>query len=215
MPAIPLIGLGISGITSAIGAHNSSKVAGAQQDLMGKQSALAQEMQGFAKDQYAAGAPALNKAMEYYTKLATGNRGDIQSTLAPGIAQLNETYNGAQRGIESKLAPGPGRDQQIAQLYRQRAGQIGLMPSQARASAVGEMANLGQNRMNSAQDYFGKAGSALSGASSTGVNYGNAQNNASNRWGTTVGNGAQGVLDWYNNRQKPDAGYFTPYGPGY
>lgn len=217
MPAIPIIGMGISGVIGAYSAHKQGQVADQQRELMRQQSGLANEMGGFAKEQYNASAPALNKAMSYYMKLATGNRGDIQASIAPGVAGVTEASRGAERGIEARLAPGPGRDRQIAELYRQRAGQIGMMPFQARQSAIGSMAQMGQNRMSSALDFYGKAGSALTGASNTAENYGNASQNAMNQWGQTAVAGTQAagqVWDWYKNRQSNNQP-FTPYGPGY
>lgn len=175
MPAIPLVMMGVSAGISAYQAHKQGQAAdaqkglmGSQQGLMGQQSGLANTMSDIAKKQYTLAQPALSKAMNYYSTLATGGRGAVNSMLAPQMAQMTDTYKGAQTGMESKMAPGPGRDRAMADMFRQKAGQISMMPMQARQMGVQGMATMGQDRMNSSMDAFRGAGSALTGASQSG-----------------------------------------------
>lgn len=203
MPAVPIIGLGISAVSAYKSAKNASSMANSQKDLMRQQSGLSNEMASFAREQHTMAEPALQKAMQYYMQLATGNRAAIQGQLAPDIARLTETYRGAERGLEAKTAPGPSRDRAIAELYRQRAGQLGIMPFEARRSAVGDMAQLGGQRMNAALDAYGRAGSALTGASQAGTQAFNMGERASDRYGSMISAGTQAAQDawnWYRNR---------------
>lgn len=148
MPAIPLIIMGVSAGVSAYGAHKqsqaASRAADAQTGLANQQANLSKHILDFANGQVSSSAPALNKAMQYYMTLATGNRGAINSVLAPQRASIMDTYSGAQRGIEARTAQGPQRDVMMGELQRQKAGQLGLMPFMARQQAVGQLANMGE-----------------------------------------------------------------------
>lgn len=209
MPAIPLIVAGASVAGSVYQAKKAGEVANAQKQLVGQQSALANEIAGFAQNQHSMAQPALSKAMQYYMQLATGNRGMINSALAPDRAALTDTYKGAEQGLLARTAPGPGRDRAIAELYRQRAGQLGLMPFQAKQSAIGNLGQIGQNLTSNALDAYGRAGSALTGASQSGANWQRAQSDASDRWGGVVsgsGDLAMGAYDWYRRSRGGQGG---------
>ena len=151
MPAIPLVVAGVTSAVSAYGAHKQAKAAGeaskATQDIANQQSQLAKEIMSFGKGQVEASQPALNKAMQYYMQLAGGNRGMMGAALGPDTAALTDTYSGAQRGIESQMGQGPQRDRAVADLQRQKAGQMGLMPMMARSNAVAQLANQGTANM--------------------------------------------------------------------
>lgn len=230
MPAIPIIGAGVSIFKGIQDARNASRAAkgqeglmAAQQQLMGQQSGLAQEMSKFARNQADMSQPALQKAMQYYQTLASGTRGAMSAALAPDIARANEVYSGAQRGLSARMAPGPQRDRAIADLYRDRAGKMALMPFQARGAAVGEMAGLGKNYLSSALDAYRGAGSALSGASGTasaasqtGVRAQYSRNQANDQWGNMITGGTQigqDVWDWYKRSRSPLNDPFTFVGP--
>lgn len=200
MPAIPLIVGGVSAASSAWQAHKAGQVAGSQQQLMGQQSNLANEIGSFARGQSSMAQPALNKAMQYYMTLANGNRGAIDSALAPERAQITDNYAGAEKGLNARLAAGPQRDRAIADLYKQRAGQLGLMPLQARAGAVENLGKMGQGLAGNALNAYSGASSALNGASNTGRNYMEAQSNSNKMWNSTINSGrdlAMGAYDWY------------------
>jgi hypothetical protein len=84
--------------------------------------------------------------------------------------QLMEIYRGAERGLESQTSPGPQRDRALAEMYRVKAGQMGLMPFMARQGAMSNLQGMGMDRLNAAMQMYGAAGSALTGASNI---YGN------------------------------------------
>lgn len=204
MPAVPLIGMGISAYMSYRQAKSAGKQAKGQEALMGKQTGLSDEMATFARGQHTMAEPALQKAMQYYMTLASGSRGAIDAQLAPERNALTETYRGAERGMTSRMAAGPGRDRAIAELYRSKAGQMGLMPFMARQTAIGGLRDMGSDAMQRALQGYGQAGNALSGASNTGLNVLKAQQNANEQWGNFFGNitkaGTMGY-DWWRRRR--------------
>jgi alpha-D-ribose 1-methylphosphonate 5-triphosphate synthase subunit PhnG len=143
-PAIPYIASGIATAYGAWRAHKDSQQAQQQaQPLIDAQTGLAKQQAGQGKDLFNFGMPQLQKAAGYYGSLLTGNRAAVQTTLAPTIAQMSDVYKGAERNL-SRQAPGAGRDEASAALSAQRAGQIGMLPIQARAGAAEAVANLGQ-----------------------------------------------------------------------
>lgn len=207
MPAaIPLVVAGISAYSSYRQAKSAGKAADSQKALMGQQSGLANEMSGFARNQMSFSQPALQKAMQHYMTLVSGGRGALNSEIAPDVNAATESYRGAERGMTSSMAPGPRRDRALAELYRSKAGTIGMMPFQAKQNAYVGLENAGNNGMTLAMDAYRGAGSALSGASSTGSNYLTAQQNASNKWGSMVsslGDLGMGAYDWYRKSRTP------------
>lgn len=146
-PFVPLITAGVTSAMGVVGAKKQASAAGAASketsDLARQQSEMAKEIMSFGKGQIAASGPALNKAMQYYMQVAGGNRGQIGSAIAPDIAGVTESSRGAQRGIEAQIGAGPQRDREIAELQRQKSGQIGMMPMLARQGGMQGLERLG------------------------------------------------------------------------
>lgn len=215
MPAIPIIGLGISAYSAYKQSQAQKQAADMQKQMFQAQSSLANTMQGIGNNQMSMAEPALSKAMGHYMQLASGNRGAIGSELAPDINGVTEASRGAQMGISRSMAPGPNRDKAIADLYRQRAGQIGMMPFQARNAAFGNLQTMGTNYMNSAMDAYKNASSALTGASNTGTKYMEARNQQYGTYGDIIKSGVQAgqdAYDWYKRSRTP--GMNGGSGPG-
>ncbi len=205
MPAIPIIGLGVSAYSAYKQGKAASKAAKAQEGIANKQSALAQELQSQGKGQFDAGQPALSKAMQHYMNLATGGRGAINSELAPEKGQAEESYRGAEQGINAQLAPGPSRDRAIAELYRSKASSFGMMPFMARQNAFKGLEGMGNAAMNRGVSLYGGSSSALGGASNSMQQAGENNANAWSAYGSVAANAgkaAQGAYDWYKNRQQ-------------
>lgn len=218
MPAIPIIGLGISAFSAYKQAKAQGDAAAAQRDMMQRQSALANEIGGFARQQMSFGQPAMQKAMQHYMTLATGNRGAINAELAPERAGLTDTYRGAEQGMTARMAAGPERDRAIAQLYRQKAGALGVMPFQARSAAFSGLEGLGKFATQQGGELYGKAGTALTGASETGVRASDMTNREYSSYGDLISSGtkaASQVYDWYKNRQSGGMSPTGPYASGY
>lgn len=187
MPAaIPFIVMAASSAASAYAAHKQSEQAQQGADmtkgLIDKQSALASQLQNFAGGQISTAKPAQDAAMKYYMGLGTGDRGQIQSLLAPQINQMTGVYSGAQRGIEAHVGAGPQRDQAISDLAKQRAGQLGVMPMQARTDAMGKLADLGGQGMNRALSAYNASGSALTGSANPIAQYTNLVQQGNQGW---------------------------------
>ncbi len=207
MPAaIPLIALAVGGATSAYQAHKAGQTADAQTNLMNQQSGLAREMAGFGQQQYSAAQPALQKAMNYYQTLAGGDRGAISNLLAPQRASISDTFSGAQNSLEAKMAPGPGREEAIANLMKQKTGQLGLMPIQARNDAVGHLGAMGQNMNDSALRYMTGGQGGLNSAGNLNLGGAELQNNANSQW-NSLGNGLmQAFLPYLMDKTKGGSG---------
>ena len=211
---IPAIQLGISAY-SAYKTNQAQKKAQQQQQQLMDESAKArgeitkQAPQFFdaSRQLQQIGVPLLQTTGNYYKSLIGGDRGAIDSALAPDRAALQETYAGAQKGITNLR--GPTRDLAQAELAKSRAGAMGLLPSIARANAVeggqraGEFATTaaGEQRSRGASLFESAAGLA-GGAANTGVNQGYLQlaqgaQNASQAkgMGTLIGQVLTGILN--------------------
>jgi len=219
MPAIPIIGLGIGAYSAYQQARNQGKIANAQRDMMNRQSGLANEISTMGKGQMQMGQPAMAKAMQYYTTLAGGGRGAMNAAMAPERNQMAESFRGAEQGMLARMGPGAGRDRAIAEMYRNKAGAMGMMPFQARQGAMGQLAGMGGQMMNRGADMMGAAGDVMSGASATGQRASQAQQTAGNAWGNLITQGTQaaaGGWDWWKNRQNGGGnGQPGPWSGGY
>lgn len=217
MPAIPIIGLGISAYSAYKQSQAQSQAANLQRQMFQQQAGLAKTLTGVAQNQMTMAQPALNKAMQHYMQLASGNRGAINAELAPERAGITESFSGAQKGLMNATPAGPARDRAIAEMYRSKAGQLGMLPFQARNAAFGNLQTMGTNYMSSAMDAYRGAGTALTGAANAGSNYSNAVDKQYGTYGDMITSGVQAgqsAYDWYKRSRQPK--YDGPiYGPGY
>lgn len=200
MPAIPIIGLGISAYSAYKQSQAQKQAADMQKQMFQAQSGLANTLTGVAQNQMTLAQPALNKAMQHYMQLASGNRGAINSELAPERAGITESFSGAQKGLMNSTPAGPARDRAIAEMYRSKAGQLGVLPFQARNQAFGNLQQMGTNYLDSAMRAYGGASSALTGASQTGSRYLDARNQQYGTYGDMIKSGVQAgqsAYDWY------------------
>lgn len=147
--AAPLISGGISALGSIFGRSGPSdqqkSAMTAQTNLANQQTSLSKQLSDYARGTYTMAQPALNQALNYYKGLAGGNTAAINSILAPQINQLGQSYAGARSQIANNpLITGGVRQTQLADLAKQQAGQLGLMPFEARMGANQSLAGLGQ-----------------------------------------------------------------------
>lgn len=211
MPAIPLVAMGISAFSAYKQAKAQGKIANAQTSMMGKQSALSNEISGFARNQMNMSQPALSQAMKHYMTLATGNRNALQMETAPERNSMAESYRGAEQGINSKLT-GPARDRAIAELYRGKAGNMGMLAINARNGAFGNLSKQGGQQADLSATLFGSAGNTLTGAARIGDSASATRTDANNAWSGLISDGtkaATGAYDWYKRSQ----GGFSQQGP--
>lgn len=177
---VPIIAAGISagaGLAGQVFGHGTEKrLMNAQTGLAQQQTGLSKMLGEFAKKQYTMAQPAQAKALQYYMTQATGNRGATANSLAPQYGAISDIYRGAERGIESHIAPGSGRDTAIADMYRQRTQQSAMLPFLARQEAMDKLGTFGSEGVRTAMDAYGQSSNAAQGAS--GINqsaYGMAQ----------------------------------------
>lgn len=186
---VPIIAAGISAGASLLGNRKTS----AEKSLEAtnkQQSALAGQVAAMARQQHTLAGPALQKAMQYYTGLASGNTGSINSLLAPDRAALMQTYAGAQKGMDT-MAPGASKDRASAALAQQKAGQLGLMPMQARNQSFEKLAGMGGNIMEGANSLLGTAGNIMTGQAYGASVLGGMQRQRQQGWqnlGSSIGN---------------------------
>lgn len=88
--------------------------------------------------------PLLGKAASYYQTILGGSRSAQNQLLQPEIAQITDTYRGAERNLSRSGVRGAQRDVATAELGRDRAGHIaGLIPG-LRPGAAGALTQMGQ-----------------------------------------------------------------------
>lgn len=174
-------GNGSANGSNAPGGVNGTGASGgtdlSQTGLAGQQVNLSKLISDVSQRQHSIAEPAIGKAMQYYTKLAGGNSAAIQNTLAPQIASMTDTYRGAESGMTNRMSAGAGRDRATADLQRQKAAQLSMMPMMARSNANDQLGSMGQQMMGSANSMLGLAAGPLSGASNS-LNAAQQQSNA-------------------------------------
>lgn len=197
---IPAIQLGIS-------AYSAYKQRQAQKKQQEEAARAAAEIKGQAgtfqeRDRQLTqiGLPLLQSTSNYYRALIGGDRGAIDSALAPDRANIQDTYRGASRGLS--MLRGPTRDLATAELNRQKAGQLGLLPAQARANAVQQGQRAGEFATSTGLESASRGASLYE--SAAGVGQDQARVDIANRaqnyqqaqgWGSLFGEVLKGVLN--------------------
>ena len=213
------IAMAASAAASAYSAHKQGQLAegqlAQQQGVLDQQTALSKRLGGYAADSYEMSKPALQQAMNYYRTVANGSRSAINETNAPQIAQVQDIYKGAAGNIPYQMR-GPQKDMALADLNRQKAGQLSMMPIQAKQNGVTNLANLGVQGMGLAGNFSGAQTGALSGQSgSLNTMFGiqndamKAQNAAYSKIGENMGNMLLPYLMGQKAAKAKPAG-FTP-----
>lgn len=120
----------------------------AQQAATQGTSALAAAMPQYAAQQRGMGTGAIQQGMgsmgaatDYYRRIL-GTRSGANAALAPERSTALDYYRGAGTRISNSVQ-GPQRDTQLAELDRQKVGQLANMTGQARAGAATGLADIG------------------------------------------------------------------------
>lgn len=82
-------------------------------------------------------------AMDYWTKILSGNPAAIMSVMSPEVQAAIAQYKGAQTQADTFAPRGGGRSSLMAQLPFQRAGTVSNIISQARPMAATNLAQTG------------------------------------------------------------------------
>lgn len=101
---------------------------------------------GGAQKQFTSANNSLDQSANYFSPLLRGNRAAIDQTLAPERAGITETYRGAGKALEQSGMRGGTRDLASAELNRDKASKLALLPSAARAGAATSMMQLGEQQ---------------------------------------------------------------------
>lgn len=184
-----------------------------QQGLAGQQVNLSKLISDISQRQHSIADPAISKAMAYYSKLAGGNSAAIQSTLAPQIASMTDVYRGAESGMTNKMGPGAGRDMAVADLQRQKAAQLSMMPMMARTNANEQLGTMGQTMTGQANSMLGMAAGPLSSASNA-MNIAQQQKDATRSQWLDFGASMGKIFLPYVLGKAGGAGGSTPSTPG-
>jgi hypothetical protein len=163
----PLGQMGIlGGLTAASGGFGSGSggdLTGAAADSIKQQSELSKSLAGYSKDQYELSRPAQTQALGLYSKLASGNRGEVNAAIAPQLNTINEQWRGNQSHLEQQGIRGGARDAGIMEANRMKTMQMGMLPMQARMDANDKLGTMGlQGTGQGLQGLSGAAGANAS-----------------------------------------------------
>lgn len=106
-------------------------------------SELARTLGGQGQNLYNIGSPAYAKAMDYYNRILSGDKGAVTQAIAPEAEMLAEFGNAQQKSIEQGGLRGGARDTALAETGRSSAGQISNLIPQARKDAAAAAAGHG------------------------------------------------------------------------
>ena len=204
----------IAGGTALYGWYQNRKQANAQEGMqqgqMDRQNSLANYLRKQSEETYNLSAPAYGKAISWYQSLLGGNRTAMNQAVAPAVGQLNETYKGAERGLDRMGIRGGERDMARAELQRQKAGQIGGLTVGVQPAAADKLGQLGMQGM-----YASLNGSQASG--SAGMNAANIYDSLLRRSDVQFGRDAETgqslmslIMPWLNQLMAQRRGQNAP-----
>ena len=123
---------------------------------------------GAARSAYGQSRGDLTTASNYYRNILGGGRGAMNAALAPERSSALDYYGGAEQRI-ARTVRGPQRDTQLAELERQKVGNLASMAGVARRGAATGLADVGSrigqfgDAEASLASLYGNMGTALTG----------------------------------------------------
>lgn len=133
---------------AAYGAYRSHRQASEQrqkEDAANKaQQGISSDFMGRGRALLDQGGEALQRSGQYFTRLASGDRGTMAQELAPDVQNVNDVYGGARRSL-SRFLRGPEKDMQLGELERERAGGVARIFRDARPNAVARLLDFGSS----------------------------------------------------------------------
>lgn len=165
--AIPLIASGISAGGSLGAAYMGSRAANSAQKNAAQRSpeelALIKSQTGLADQQrrqgsalFAGAMPGINKSLDYYKTLLSGDRAAQTAAVAPEAETIGQAYSGADKAVRRQLVGGE-RDQALAENSRARAGQISRLITGQRPAAAQGVAGLSAGLLGESGGFSGNA----------------------------------------------------------
>ena len=88
------------------------------------------------------GADAFTPAIDYWTKLLSGDRNEINTLLGPEISRINANYEGAKRTATQFAPMGGGRSQLLAEMPFRRGQDIGSLVANLRPQAAQQLSTI-------------------------------------------------------------------------
>lgn len=172
VPFIPMIASAVGGI---IGGKKATKAAETrtpeeQTALTGAQGA-GTTLAGQGAGQFSSGTGLIQSGQtslaaptSYFSRLLSGNRALQSQAIAAPRAAIQDTYAGAERGLERSGVRGAARDVAKADLAKQQAGQISSLITGVQPGAAAAMTQIGQTSIGQGSALTGQ-GAAATGAS--------------------------------------------------
>jgi hypothetical protein len=154
----PMVVQGISALKNRK-KNNAANDLAAQNEQQGQQQqqGISQALLGQGDSLASYGQSKLNQGGNYFSQLASGNRGATTQMLAPDVENINKTYGGTGRTL-SRFLRGPERDMQLGELERERAGGVSSLFRNSRSDANKTLIDLGKYGQSSALDARSNAG---------------------------------------------------------
>jgi hypothetical protein len=143
------------------------------------------------------GQTSLAAPTNYFSQLLSGNRALQSQAIAAPRAAIQDTYSGAERGLERSGVQGAARDVAKADLAKQQAGQISSLITGVQPGAAAAMTQIGQTSIGQGTSLTGQGSAAT--ASSGNVFQNLLQQGSANRQygrseGQNFGSGFGGLI---------------------
>lgn len=166
--------------------------------------AIAQGATTAAQPLLSQGTENLGAAGSYY-KQVLGSRSAAQNAVAPETQQALDYYKGAE-GKASMTMRGGARDNAVAELERQKVGQLSTFMPMARANAAQGAGQVGNAQTSAGANLYGAAGSAYGQLFNQGTQQKKQEGETGAAWGKAAQAAAGGVINYYANKQTPGGG---------
>lgn len=162
VPALTTAGKFIGGSLLGKAVGGAKKPSADQADTIREQIATARMLRGQGESLFNTASPLLTNAAGYYNKLVGGDLGALREATSPERSAINETFLGAERGINAGPLRGGARDYAQAELARTKAAKLGDLIPGARRAAAEAGSNLGLGVVGVGTGATGNAGSLYS-----------------------------------------------------
>lgn len=215
IPAMKIGGSALGGLAAKFfGKPSKPQQAGmaGTQAAAGQIGAMAPQLMQAGQQPLQQGTAALSQAGGYYNKLLSGDRAMARDAMAPEIATAMDYYRGA-GAKASRTLKGPARDEALAELDRDKVGNLALMGSQARQTAAAGAERVGQAQSGIAANLFGQGVNAASNAgwiNNYAFNQGSQIRDQERESGKGFGGLIFDLLSGMVGPKKPDIGFDRP-----
>lgn len=117
-----------------------------QEDLSRLQMQQSKELLDFSKQRTAQMDTLLQPLIAFSQMTASGDKGAMNTALAPSISGVTSAYAGSKNNIMDTLAPGAGREFALGQLERDKANNLAQLPNNAYLQSLNTLAQIGSGQ---------------------------------------------------------------------